>query len=157
MMAEDKRIVLAAEPDHSGDIEITPEVLAVVLGIAAQQVDGVYAMRGSLANNISSLLGKDSHGQGVKLTTLDDGRLSADIYVYLRYGVSVPKVALALQKSLREQLLFMTDLQLAEVNVHVDGLVPEKQAKQDPADLFSDDNEDSADPATAKEAGVKHD
>ncbi|ERL65559.1 Asp23/Gls24 family envelope stress response protein [Schleiferilactobacillus shenzhenensis] len=154
-MAEEKRIVLAAEPDHSGDIEITPEVLAVVLGIAAQQVDGVYAMRGSLANNISSLLGKDSHGQGVKLTTRDDGKLSADIYVYLDYGVSVPKVALALQKSLREQMLFMTDLQLAEVNVHVDGLVPEKAAKkQDPADLFRDTDEDTEAPA---EPEAQHD
>jgi uncharacterized alkaline shock family protein YloU len=149
-MAEDKRIILTAEPDHSGDIEITPAVLEVVLGIAAQQVDGVYAMRGSLANNISSLLGKDSHGHGVKITTQDDGQLLADVYV--RYGVSVPKVALAMQKSLQEQLLFMTDLQLAQVNVHVEGLVPEKESKPDPDALFKDQDDPDTDEDDAGEA-----
>lgn len=151
-MAEDKRIILTAEPDHSGDIEITSAVLEVVLGIAAQQVDGVYAMRGSLANNISSLLGKDSHGHGVKITTQDDGQLLADVYVYLRYGVSVPKVALAMQKSLQEQLLFMTDLQLAQVNVHVEGLVPEKESKPDPDALFKDQDDPDTDEDDAGEA-----
>ncbi|MDO5741995.1 MAG: Asp23/Gls24 family envelope stress response protein, partial [Vagococcus sp.] len=45
---------------------------------------------------------------------------------YLNYGVSVPKVALSMQEKVKEQVLFMTDLELKEVNIHVVGVIPEK-------------------------------
>ena len=53
------------------------------------------------------------------------------------------QVALAMQEALKEQLLFMTDLELAEVNVHVVGVVTEKtQNIIDPDDLFNDETPD---------------
>ena len=48
-----------------------------------------------------------------------------------------------MQEALKEQLLFMTDLELAEVNVHVVGVVTEKtQNIIDPDDLFNDETPD---------------
>ncbi|KRK74290.1 Asp23/Gls24 family envelope stress response protein [Lacticaseibacillus nasuensis] len=141
-MAEEKNIILANRENAAGTIEIVPEVLEVILGIAAVQVDGVYQMRGTLASQINELFGRANHGKGVTLT-VDGDKLTADVYVYLNYGVSVPKVALAMQTQLREQLLYMTDLALNTVNVHVVGVVPEKLPKVDPADLFKDDDSDS--------------
>ncbi|WP_407891291.1 Asp23/Gls24 family envelope stress response protein [Lacticaseibacillus sp. N501-2] len=143
-MAEDTNIILANRTDADGSIEIVPEVLEVILGIAAQQVDGVYQMRGSLASTINAWFGRANHGKGVELT-VDNDTLIADVYVYLEYGVAVPKVAMAMQESLREQLLYMTDLTLAEVNVHVVGVVPEKAPKLDPEDLFKDTDENEED------------
>lgn len=143
-MAEDSNIVLANRTDAQGTIEIVPQVLEVILGIAAVQVDGVYQMRGTLASQINAWFGRANRGKGVDLT-VDGDRLAADVYVYLNYGVSVPKVALAMQKQLREQLLYMTDLKLAEVNVHVVGVVPEKAPKIDSADLFKDDDNETED------------
>ncbi len=139
-MAEDANIVLIGH-DSEGTIEIAPEVVEVILGIAAVGVEGVYQMRGTLASSINQLFGRENRGKGVALH-LDDNRLSADVYVYLNYGVSVPKVALDMQETLREQLLFMTDLELTEVNVHVVGVVPEKVAKIDTKDLFEDTEDD---------------
>ncbi|MCI1985620.1 MAG: Asp23/Gls24 family envelope stress response protein [Lactobacillus sp.] len=139
-MAEETNIILANRTDAQGTIEIVPEVLEVILGIAAVQVDGVYQMRGSLASTINAWFGRANHGKGVELT-VDGEQLKADVYVYLNYGVAVPKVALAMQEQLREQLLYMTDLTLDTVNVHVVGVVPEKAPKIDPNDLFKDDNE----------------
>lgn len=139
-MAEEKNIILANRTDAQGTIEIVPQVLEVILGIAAVQVDGVYQMRGSLASQINAWFGRANHGKGVDLTVAGD-QLKADVYVYLNYGVSVPKVALAMQEQLREQLLYMTDLTLAEVNVHVVGVVPEKAPAIDPNDLFKDDGD----------------
>ncbi|WP_125704466.1 Asp23/Gls24 family envelope stress response protein [Lacticaseibacillus daqingensis] len=141
-MAEETNIILANRTDAQGTIEIVPEVLEVILGIAAVSVDGVYQMRGTLASSINAWFGRANHGKGVALT-VDGTRLSADVYVYLDYGVSVPKVAMTMQETLREQLLYMTDLTLDEVNVHVVGVVPEKAAKLDPDDLFKDDDEDN--------------
>ncbi|WP_262316264.1 Asp23/Gls24 family envelope stress response protein [Lacticaseibacillus parakribbianus] len=139
-MAEETNIILANRTDAQGTIEIVPEVLEVILGIAAVGVDGVYQMRGSLTSSINEWFGRANHGKGVALT-VDGTQLTADVYVYLDYGVSVPKVALDMQQTLREQLLYMTDLTLAAVNVHVVGVVPEKAAPVDPENLFADDEE----------------
>ncbi|MCT3335647.1 Asp23/Gls24 family envelope stress response protein [Lacticaseibacillus paracasei] len=147
-MAEETNIILANRTDAQGTIEIVPEVLEVILGIAASQVDGVYQMRGSLGASINAWFGRANHGKGVSVTVTDD-QIAADVYVYLDYGVSVPKVALTMQERLREQLLFMTDLTLSEVNVHVVGIIPEKAEKVDPDNLFNDDDNDTDDAESA--------
>ena len=103
-------------------------------------------MRGSLANSVTELFGrKEQHGKGVKLV-FDGDELAVDVYVYLDYGVAVPKVALAIQDSVKQQLLFMMDLDLREVNVHVEGVIPEKTAQQvDPDNLFNQTDEGDSD------------
>ncbi|MGR3741642.1 Asp23/Gls24 family envelope stress response protein [Companilactobacillus sp. DQM5] len=109
----------------NGNVEIAPKVLETILGIAAREVEGVYSMRDSLSSTLNTLFGLDNHGKGVTLEQTEDG-LIADIYAYFNYGVSVPKVSLELQKALKEQLMFMTDLKLTNINVHVVGLVAKK-------------------------------
>ncbi|WP_125767013.1 Asp23/Gls24 family envelope stress response protein [Lapidilactobacillus wuchangensis] len=143
-MADEKNIVLAERDDQQGTIQIAPQVLEIILGIAAKQVKGVYEMRGNLASSINTILGRQDHGRGVELSVNGD-QVAADVYVYLDYGVSVPKVALAMQQTLKEQLFYMTDLHLAEVNVHVEGIIPEKEEKVDPSAFFADAiNQDQA-------------
>lgn len=121
-----------------GEIEVAPEVIEVISGIAASKVAGVYAMRGKLGSGVSELFGRVDHKKGVHLSSDEEG-LKVDVYCYLNYGVSVPKVALELQEKVREQLIQMTDIELKEVNIHVVGIVPEKTELKD---LFSFDDED---------------
>lgn len=106
-------------------MQIAPEVIEVIIGIAARKVDGVYSMRGTLANNFSELFGRQSRGKGVKLNQDEQG-LKVDVYAYLNYGVSVPKVAEQIQEKVKQQVMFMTNLTLDQVDVHVQGVVPEK-------------------------------
>jgi uncharacterized alkaline shock family protein YloU len=138
-MAEDTNIVLTNEAQPTlGRIEIAPEVIEIILGIAARKVDGVYQMRGTLTSSINALFGRQNQGKGVKISVNDD-QITADVYAYLNYGVAVPQVALKMQTTIREQLLFMTDLELAAVNIHVVGIVPEKMENVvDPDNLFGD-------------------
>ncbi|QBO36786.1 Asp23/Gls24 family envelope stress response protein [Periweissella cryptocerci] len=141
-MAEDTNIVLANDGKVLGKTEVNPDVLEVIAGIAANEVDGVYRMRGSLGSQVSELFGHKAHGKGVKLTVTDDA-LTFDVYVFLEYGVSVPKVALKLQEHVKSQISSMTELAVAEINVHVEGVVPEKVTnKLDPNNLFADDQEE---------------
>ncbi|ANK59358.1 MULTISPECIES: Asp23/Gls24 family envelope stress response protein [Loigolactobacillus] len=145
-MAEDNNIVLDSKEQPSlGKIEIAPEVIEIILGIAAREVKGVYQMRGTLASSINALFGRENRGKGVKLS-VSDGKIKAEVYVYLNYGVSVPQVALKMQDRIKEQLLFMTDLSLVEVNIHVVGVIPEKLATTvDPNNLFADDDDENGD------------
>lgn len=139
-MAENNNIVIESKEATLGQIEIAPEVIEVIIGIAASQVDGVYSMRGSLANSVNELFGRKSRGKGVKLGQSME-TLTVEIYVFLNYGVSVPKVASEIQEKIKQQLLFMTGLELATVDVYVQGVVPEKQVSTvDPNNLFDEEN-----------------
>ncbi|MBR3118919.1 Asp23/Gls24 family envelope stress response protein [Oceanobacillus profundus] len=104
-----------------GKVEIAPEVIEVIAGIAATEVDGVYAMRGNFATGVVERFGKKAHNKGIKVELLDDG-VSIDVYVILNFGVSIPQVAQQLQTNIRQTLTNMTALELKEVNVHVVGV-----------------------------------
>ncbi|NVY96952.1 Asp23/Gls24 family envelope stress response protein [Lactobacillus sp. DCY120] len=128
-MADSKYIVIDHESSNDlGNVSIAPEVLEVVLGIAASQVAGVDQMHGTLTNNLNSLLGRSTRGKGVVVSySADQSQLVADVYVYLKYGSSVPKVALDLQKTLKQQLQLMTNMEMMAVNIHVVGLLASKE------------------------------
>lgn len=128
-MAEQTNISLPKASSNFGDIQISPNVLEVIASIASVQVKGVKRMRGSLATSVNELFGRKEMGKGIRLNFKDE-KLIVDVYVYLNYGVSVPKVALEIQEQVKQQLLFMTELDLGEVNVHVEGVVHEKQDKK---------------------------
>lgn len=139
-MNEDNNLVL--DVNHElGEIVIAPEVIEIIIGIAAAKVEGVYGMRGTFANKANEFLGRAAHGKGVYLTIDEDG-IKVDIYCYLKYGVSVPKVAMAIQETVKQQVLFMTDVHLAEVNIHVVAVVPEKVEQPDLEELFGNDEEE---------------
>lgn len=139
-MAEDNNIVLATKEQGLGEVRIAPEVIEVIIGIAASQVEGVCSMRGSLANSLTELIGRKNRGRGVKLGNTEDGLL-VDVYVFLNYGVSVPKVACEIQAKVRQQVLFMTGLEIAGVDVHVCGIIPEKEIPAiDPNNPFGEEN-----------------
>ncbi|MCF6419848.1 MAG: Asp23/Gls24 family envelope stress response protein [Furfurilactobacillus sp.] len=137
-MPEVNNITLNQPADALGSIEIASDVLEIIVGVAASQVDGVNRMRGTIANNVSELFGRTEHSKGVKLS-VNDGEISADVFVYLDYGVNVPKVALEMQDKVKQQVTLMTELPMGEVNVHIVGIVPEKNDSDiDPDDIFGD-------------------
>lgn len=143
-MADSSTIVLTGD-NTENQIKIDLNVLEVILGIAAVKVEGVYEMRGTLSSTINQLFGRNNKGKGVDLKVVDD-RLVANIYAYFDQDVSVPKVALALQQKLRDQLLQMTNLKLDEINVHVVGLYSPKVVKQSDAGSLFDNNSQSKEP-----------
>ena len=138
-MIDEKNLVINNK-DLLGEIVIAPEVIEVIIGIAVSKVEGVYGMRGTFTSNITEFLGRAAHGKGIYLHTEAD-KLKVDIYCYLNYGVSVPKVALAMQDQIIQQVLYMTDVDLAEVNIHVAAVVPEKMPKPNLNELFPEDEE----------------
>ncbi|SJZ83539.1 Uncharacterized conserved protein YloU, alkaline shock protein (Asp23) family [Pilibacter termitis] len=141
-MTEDK--LTLERNDDLGEIVIAPEVLEVIIGVAAAKVEGVYGMRGTFAGVIAEKLGRQSHGKGINLSTNEDGTLSVDIYSYLQYGVSVPKVAMEMQEKVKQQVLYMTGIDLSEVNIHIVAVVPEKLSQLNPEDFLDDEEDESS-------------
>lgn len=49
----------------------------------------------------------------------ENNSIVVDVEIRVLYGYSVPEIAIAIQDKVKEQILFMTDLAVTEVNVHV--------------------------------------
>lgn len=119
-----------------GEIVISPRVLEIITGIAATKVEGVHSLHNK---KVADSFSKESFGRGVYLTTAEDGQVSADIYVYLQYGVNVPAVSIEIQKAVKSAIYDMAEVSLSMVNVHIVGIVPEKTPKPEMKSLFEED------------------
>ncbi len=126
-MAENQNLLqMSHGKDGLGKIEIAPEVIEVIAGIAASEVEGVSQMRGSFATGVVERLGKKNHGKGVKVELAEEG-IIIDVYCIMKFGVSIPTVAQKIQDNIRQALLNMTALEADEVNVHIVGVQFENQ------------------------------
>lgn len=115
--------ILEMNPDGNsfGKVEIAPEVLEVIAGIAASEVEGVAQMRGNFASGVVERLGKKNHGKGVKVELHEDG-IKVDVYCVMKFGVSIPNVAQGIQDNIRQALFNMAALETEEINIHVVGI-----------------------------------
>ena len=118
-----------------GEIVIAPQVIETIVAVAAAKIDGVYSLRNK---RFADLIGKKADGRGVYVHQ-DEEKIIVDIYVYLTYGVSLPSVAMEMQRIVKENVLDMSDIVIDEVNIHVAGVVPEKTPKPDFKELFDED------------------
>jgi uncharacterized alkaline shock family protein YloU len=124
----EKNHVIDLEEQHEklGKVEISPEVIEVITSLAAAEVEGVATMRGNFATGVAEKLGRKSHGKGVKVDLGQDG-ISVDVYVIVKYGVSIPEVARKIQDNIHQTLKTMTAIDLSAVNIHVVGIQLESQ------------------------------
>ena len=128
-MANEKEIV---KKDSSlGAIRIADEVVSIIAGLAATEVDGIAGMSGGIAGGIAEMLGRKNFAKGVKVE-VGEKEAAADLYVIVKYGVRIPDVALAVQENVKQAIETMTGLSVVEVNVHVQGVgFPETEQKED--------------------------
>lgn len=72
-MSDQNILEMNQEETGLGKVEIAPEVIEVIAGIAASEVEGVAQMRGNFASGVVEKLGKKNHGKGVKVELAEDG------------------------------------------------------------------------------------
>ena len=111
-----------------GRVQLAPEVLEVIIGIATTEVEGVANTTGNFATGVAEKFGKVNHGKGVKTEWTEDG-LVVDVYCVVEYGYSIPTVATEIQKQIRHALFHMTSIETKEVNIHITGIEFEKESE----------------------------
>ncbi|RCW61161.1 MULTISPECIES: Asp23/Gls24 family envelope stress response protein [Halanaerobium] len=119
-----------AEEIDEGSIKIADEVVGIITGLAATEVEGVAGMSGGLAGGIADMLGRKSLSKGVKVEVSDE-TASVDVYVIIEYGNSIPDVAWKIQDNVKQAIEGMTGLNVKAVNVHVQGVnFPEDEKEE---------------------------
>ena len=109
--------------EGENSIEISDDVVAVISGMAASEVQGVAEMAGGFAGGISEVLsGKKNLAKGIKVEILDNKETRIDVNIIVEYGARIPDVAFEIQKRVKKSVENMTGLNVLEVNVHVQGV-----------------------------------
>lgn len=101
-----------------GRVEISPNVIEVIAGLAAAEMDGVAFMSGGFVGGIADRLGRKNMSKGVKVE-LGEHHTVIDLSIVVEYGVKIPEVASAVQENVKTTIQDMTGLEVVEVNVHV--------------------------------------
>ena len=105
-----------------GKISISDLAIAKVASHTAMEGYGIVEMVSRrFTDSLSELLKKDSGGRGVKVTT-SGNRIYIDLYVVIKYGVSINAVAESLKESVKYRVEKFTDMIVDTVNVNVIGV-----------------------------------
>ena len=130
-MEKETAVKTVKSTNSLGAIRIADEVVSIIAGLAATEVDGVAGMSGGLVGGIAEMLGRKNFAKGVKVE-VGEKEAAADLYVIVKYGVRIPDVALAVQENVKQAIETMTGLSVVEVNIHVQGVgFPETEQKED--------------------------
>jgi uncharacterized alkaline shock family protein YloU len=111
-----------------GVVNISPNAIAMVAGIAATQCFGVVGMAShNIQDGISELLtGKDNLTKGIEVI-IDDDIAAIDLYIIVEYGVRIKEVARNVIQNVKYAIETQLGLQISQVNVIVQGVRTNKQ------------------------------
>ena len=116
-MAEDRQSFSIKE-DKSGTVHVAGEVVAIIAGLAATEVEGVSSMAGNITNELVSKLGMKNLSKGIRVEVLD-GKVSVDVALNISYGYSIPEVSAKVQDRVKNAIENMTGLEVSIVNIRI--------------------------------------
>lgn len=114
----DNRKTIGIKSSSQGEVRVADEVIAIVAGLSATEIDGVSSMAGNITNEIVSKLGMKKLSKGVAVEAVD-GEIKVDVAINIAYGYNIPDVCTKVQEKVRITIENMTGLQVAVVNVRV--------------------------------------
>ena len=120
-MEDEKNIQIEGNKSF-GDVVIANEVLAIIAGIAATEVEGVHSMDGGWSGQFISKLGIKDLARGVKVQ-VREGEVKVDLSLNMEYGYAIPKVSDIVQDKVSASINNMTGLNVSEVNIRISGVV----------------------------------
>ncbi|MBQ9336227.1 MAG: Asp23/Gls24 family envelope stress response protein [Lentisphaeria bacterium] len=110
--------VVPQNGNSKGMIRISRDAIACIVRRAACSVDGVTRLTGSsLVDNIAEFVGSRKVLDRAMQIQIGEQDISIDLSINIRYGVSLPETAAAVQRAVAGQLEEMTGLKVAQVNV----------------------------------------
>ena len=121
-MGKEERHTYTIQSDEKlGEVQIADEVVAIIAGLAAMEVEGVASMAGNATRELISRLGMKTLSKGVKVDVLDK-IVTVALALNLKYGYSIMDVSKKVQEKVKAAIENMTGLTVADVNLRIAGV-----------------------------------
>ncbi|MFH1190474.1 MAG: Asp23/Gls24 family envelope stress response protein [Candidatus Omnitrophota bacterium] len=104
-----------------GVVRINNEAITTIASVAAMEVRGVHKMGGGLKRALHEVFLRDRISGGVKIS-VKESDIKLTVSIIVDYGIDIPRVADAVQDSVKHAVEKMTGLVMSEVDVVVDGV-----------------------------------
>lgn len=127
----ERRILKINDQHEGGTVNIADEVIAVIAGMAAAEVEGVVGMVGKLHGELVELLGMKNLGKGIKVRVNEAEEITLDLAVIIEADVSVQEVTARIQQKVKSTVENMTGLTVAAVNIKVSGVEVKAKDKKE--------------------------
>lgn len=114
-----------------GIVKISDEVVSVIAGIAAEEIQGVIEFQQGVGNNITNLLkSKKNVGKSVKVT-LSENSTVIDLNLSVKYGLKIQEVIELVQENVKKTVEAMTGLKVDAININVQSIYQVKEEKEE--------------------------
>ena len=126
---------LSDESSELGSIRINHSVIAGIVRLATQSVEGVVNVGSAgVVEGLTDFFSKKESERGVKVTETNDGGYEIEVRVVLEFGVDLAKTGISIQETIRDQILSMTGNHARSIDVIIDDIKmdsPEKDGIDD--------------------------
>ncbi|MCR4650482.1 MAG: Asp23/Gls24 family envelope stress response protein [Lachnospiraceae bacterium] len=101
-----------------GSVQVADDVVAIIAGIAAVEVDGVSAMSGNFSNELMGKMGYKSLTRGVKVEILNQ-KVKIELALTMDYGYNIPATSSLVQNKVKNAVENMTGLEVVDVDIRI--------------------------------------
>ncbi len=126
MAQEESRML----PTELGVVKIADEVVSIIAGLAATEIEDVASMSGGIGGGIAEVLGRRQFSKGVKVEVGEE-ETKIEIFIIVNYGARIPDVAWDIQEAVKKAVETMTGLRVVHVNIHVQGVHFPKEEEEE--------------------------
>jgi len=132
---------ISEESSELGTIRINHSVVAGIVRLATQSVEGVVNVGGGgVVEGLTDFFSKKESERGVKVTESADGGYEIEVRVVLEFGVDLAKIGTSIQESIRDQILAMTGNHAKSIDVVIDDIKMDGGGKDLDGDNWSSDS-----------------
>ena len=117
------------ESIESGNVKISNDVIAIIAGVAANEIDGVVGTSSGITDGLTEMLGMKSLSKGVKVE-ITEKQANIDIFITVEYGIKISEIGEKVQKNVKNTVENMTGIEVKAVNVNIQDVSFPKERKK---------------------------